>query len=483
MFFSCFVLKKAILFFSSYARRQLLHYYVQLIFLTALLLLCYLWLTLSFEICIVCLTFFVKEILMGKFDPYLDEPDVLKRIMDLRARVHPEMLSNVDATSFDHALNRGVSVIQKALVALEQEGITLDQIEPGFSKGHTARLYAYALIICSADPDNTVILSPAARFLGLVSGTLAKIGLVFTDRYSEKARPTGYAEKSGLFLSDFLFQRSLISTDERDLIAYSAAAQSHYFGTIPSDSLRQVPEYDEVIGDKVMWSAILARWPNRCDSVDPAFFARHWITRAKSLNPGHVDFGIDGFHDSKFAEHMNPIIDKSTHTMLYHFNMFVESQSNPKLPYGKYDFGKMLELLGILKPQMLRIVERAQRRDNAVIFSSDQQEAILNAFSIFMIALDGSKDAPDAVSKIMGAFRGLDESVRQCWLHTFIQVMYEHIGWFDEMYQMLSGMPKAWLSLPTIVPPDQSLLDYFVMPKECVELAYKYQKVVIPAHG
>lgn len=396
---------------------------------------------------------------------YQNESRMLRRIQSLCQRVSPALLQKVDAPSLQIAIERGVFTVQELLKGLALVGVKPTLIEPGFGPGHIARLYANALVLCSS-PDLTI--EPAHRFIGLVAGTLHKMGLVVANRYDEKGRRVGYAEVSGLVVADCFTDCKLGNRGEADLLAYGIGAQTHYGAAVGAESRRQSLPYVDVFNDLPFWCVWLARWCNRLDCVGPGFFVRHLLSRAKSLQPGHVDFMQNGFYQSEFASHMVPSLEAAAgHTMLRHLENFRATQVNTSM-YGKHDCGVMLELREAQKGRTARIIVAVQK---PLIFSAQQEEEILDVFGRFMIALDGSDAAPAAIARIFSAFSELPETTRHPWLAGFLQTIQEYLGWREEMRERLECLPADWLNLPGIC---DSITDYFRPDPEWCQLLQRH---------
>ncbi|OGY85139.1 MAG: hypothetical protein A3F54_04410 [Candidatus Kerfeldbacteria bacterium RIFCSPHIGHO2_12_FULL_48_17] len=397
---------------------------------------------------------------------YQNEAHLLRRIQLLRSRViRRSLLQDVAVNSTQQALMRGVAVVQRLLVELPVINARAAAIEPGFSRAHIARLYANALILCSG----VGVFTPAERFIGLVAGPLHKMGLAITDRYHEKDRLVGYAEVSGLLVSDCFYGCGLGNHAERDLIAYAIAAQTHYNAkSFPPDARRRVPPYDDVFSGLPFWIVWIPRWCNRLECVGPGFVVRHLLSRAKSLQPGHVDYMKDGFYDSAFALHMVPSLDPAAgHTMVRHLENFRATQVNSSA-YGKHDCGVMLDLRERQKERTARIIAATQKPR---VFSSPEEEDVLRIFGQFMVMLDGSDGTPGAVSRIFAAFRELPQTTRHAWLAGFLQAMQEYVDWSEQMRERLQAMPAEWLHLPGIC---DSITDYFRPDPEWCRLLQKY---------
>ncbi len=387
-----------------------------------------------------------------------------EKIQELRANFSPVLMEKVRVGSKQEALSRGLEIIQKIFEKLQAMGIDLMDIEPGAGFGHFTRDYLNAIVLA-----NKLDTSPQDLFIGLVSGALHEMGVTIRDRYAENKQAIRHAEAGAILLyeimSDDMYFLTKLNRAERILICYAIAAHTHYLKEMDiacEDGItRKIKPYRDTYYDNTPIIGIwFARWTDRLDIDAPAFVARHYLTLEKS----HIDYSQNGFFSVTFADHMRPLLRSSSEisaqggnrTLLEHLNMFATSQNNDS-PYGKYDFGAMIEMRDRQTERLNRIIQAVQ--ESKVEFDSYQTELVLTAWTTFLYTnIEPTPKALITAIHLKDNFKKLDQTTQRAWLNGFVATMREYIDWSKWIMEMTQNLPDEWFYI------NNKSIDKIIMP-------------------
>lgn len=387
-----------------------------------------------------------------------------EKIQELRKDFSPVLIENVRIESKQEAFSRGLEIIQKIFEKLQALGIDLMEIEPGAGFGHFTRDYLNAIVLA-----NKLDASPRNLFIGLVAGALHEIGVTMVDRYAENKRAIRHAEAGAILLSeimsdDMYFWRKL-NLAERTLICYAIAAHTHYLKEIDmvcNDGItRKIKPYRDLNYNNTPIIGIwFTRWTDRLDIDAPAFVARHYLTLERS----HTDYGQNGFYSVTFADHMRPLLRTNdeigaqggNRTLLEHLNMFATSQNNDS-PYGKYDFGAMVEMRDRQTELLNRIIRSV--KESKLEFDTYQTELVLTAWTTFLYTnIEPTPKALIAAIRLRDNFKKLDQATQRAWLNGFVTTMKEYIDWSKWIMEMTQDLPDEWFYI------NNKSIDKIIMP-------------------
>jgi len=376
-----------------------------------------------------------------------------EEVQRLRRDFNPELLKDIRINSRGEAVERATEVIQRLLTDLKDYNLNFPQISPGHGSGHLTRDFVNARILfrnLEADPRDA--------FVGFVGGSLHDIGCVIISRYEESTRAVRHAEAGALFARHLLENQKDLSDLERTAIAYSIAAHTHYRGEsevkCDDGETRIVKPYMELDKNgKPVWPVCFTRWVDRLDCNGPAYLGRHYLTLAEE----HKDFdGLTHF-DVRFAHHMTPLLRHSkdqvddkgvrNQTMSEHMKMFADSQTNES-PYGKYDYGFMVQLRDGSKDMLNRIVHVTQV---PTIFNPEREREIREVWRKFLYGnVEPSMLGLVTSGTLDGMFGELEDKTRYAWCSAFLTTIYEYSRWAEERLKYIEGQDSRSYSFKPI---------------------------------
>ncbi len=375
-----------------------------------------------------------------------------------------EILNHIRTTNQTDALKQGISLIQKCLQYLDNAGIPLDQADPGHGQGHLVRDYVNAILLLSKLDTN-----PKNIFLGIVSGTLHDIACQFIRRYDDKERLIQHPECGGILINMIFEEIDALNEWERFAIVHGIDAHQHRLTKkskmfIKKYSSSRVELTIEVYKDEdkygnpylFMW---IPRWIDRLDLIGPGFVGRHFLT----LVEDHYDFDGKNFFKVSFVNHMKPVLEKidGNRTMLQHIEMFHLSQSDSSKPYGKHDFGAMIEIRDSYNSALGKIIEAVK---NPATYTEKERKNIIDAWFFFLENnIEPTLKGEEASQYLKKGFLLLDEKTQNHWIHGFHVCMEEYELWANSMIFFLNNhIPDEWLKLCPIT---DDVCD-FIRPKE-----------------
>lgn len=368
-----------------------------------------------------------------------EEPEAIARLSELRRRFHPSRFNDVRAFSQEHALRRGVEIIQGTLKSVRLRDIKIEDIDPGHSIGHLARDYVNALLL----PPRLPNIAPSHLLVGFVGGVLHDIGNAIVPRYEESRRIIRHAEAGAL-----LFEEAAKTIDlneaERELIAYAIAAHTHYLKpfeiTRPSGSHMLLPYKDTDEDGKPLFGVWMPRWIDRLDCNGPTFPGRHYLT----LTSPREEFDGREFYRVDFNSTMQPLLRADDainavggkRTMLEHLAMFAASQTNNS-PYGKHDYGSMVEMRDAHTALLRTIIGAVY---NPSTFSHEAEYTIQRAWTVFLgTNIEPTSLGKRVAQKLEDSFGSLDEKARNAWTAGFAASLRTYAPWASEKLEQLRG--------------------------------------------
>lgn len=371
-----------------------------------------------------------------------------KKVLDLRQQFKPEMFSDVKVDSRQHCLERGVYSVQKILQALEAAGIELSKMEPGHGLGHIVRDYINTLRLLSK-----LDIDPKHAFIGFIAGVLHDIGTALVDRYKESKRAVRHAEVGALLVGWTIENADVEFTDtEKLLVQYAICAHTHYLRAsdvvCEDGETRHIEPYTDKTDGKPLYGFWIARWVDRLDCSGSCFVGRHYLT----LHRLHEDFGTDGYYQVEFSQHMQPWLwsdedikrHKQNRTMAEHLRMFANSQTNDS-PYGKHDFGRMVELRDPLRESLLRILNRLG--NDRFISLNDKNMCLQSWYILIANHIEKGPVAEKAAKDLDQQFSKLDERSQIAWLNAFHQTVREYMAWLTSVLDDFEEFPLEWQQL------------------------------------
>jgi hypothetical protein len=246
---------------------------------------------------------------------------------------------------------------------------------------------------------------------------------------------------------------------EKIAIAHSVAAHTHYRREedvkCADDVTRKVEPYLELDSDgNPIWSTWFPRWVDRLDCNGPCFMPRHYLTLAEE----HKDFDGQVHFYVKFEHHMKPLlrpmpeqVDGSgnrNQTMSEHLAMFAGSQTNNS-PYGKHDFGAMVELRDSYRARLERIINSTQTHTTII---GEQEARLRKDWVKFLGANIEPSVLGQATAKTLDSmFAQLPDTSRTAWLNAFATTMGEYLEWAGEKLKQLDALSfQDVYSIPTV---------------------------------
>ena len=288
--------------------------------------------------------------------------------------------------------------------------------------------------------------NPKHLFLGFVGGSLHDLGCAVVPRYDESKRVVRHAEAGSLLVKSLLENETRLSEAEKISIAYVIAAHTHYRGEDPvqcqDGETRIVKPYQDLDENgKPIWPIWFTRWVDRLDCNGPAFVGRHYLT----LGEKHEDYDGVVHFDVDFPHHMKPLlrpfkeqVDTSTgvrnQTMSEHMKMFADSQNNES-PYGKHDYGFMVQLRDRSRERLYRIVNSTQIHPK---FSEEREGEIRTAWASFLAEnVEPSRRGRQTAITLEGMFSELEDGTRNAWCNAFLSIMQEYIPYSLDRLSLL----------------------------------------------
>ncbi|MDP2593375.1 MAG: hypothetical protein Q8P52_01860 [bacterium] len=358
------------------------------------------------------------------------------------------LMDNVSVKSKAGALERAVSVLQSFFGKLDWR-TRFQSMDAGHGIGHLTRDYVNALMLFSKLETR-----PKDIFIGFLGGVLHDVGCALVHRFEESHRVVRHAEAAALFLKETLYDVGL-NEAETLLVSYSVAAHTHYLRESEvkcSDGVtRKVRPYDDIAHFGPLWPVWYTRWVDRLDCNGPCFIPRHYLT----LTDDHKDFaGEDvGFVQFKFADQMRPLLrpkeeqNNPPQTMLEHAKMFAESQSNDS-PYGKYDFGRMIELRSEFREILEHIIYKVKNPRQSE--GEDRQWHIQRFTNFLSDTVEPSCSGERAAANLEIQFKKLPAVNQDAWFSGFETVITDYTLWFLRCQVVLDQIPPNWLTLPGV---------------------------------
>ncbi len=382
-----------------------------------------------------------------------DEATSWERVQSMRDSFDPRSFESVRAHSREEANRRAEDLIYSVLKAYEDLGLDFNNADPGHAAGHVMRDFVNASILF-----RTLDVDPTHAFVGHVGGVLHDLGCALVDRYHDPKRAVRHAEVGALLFLDIADHIGADLSDiEKNLIAYSIAAHTHYRG--PSKTVtcgdgieRTVSPYTDLDSEgNPLYGVWMARFVDRLDVVGPGHLGRHYLTLVQS----HEDHADSGFYLVEFDHTMKPLLrDRETikaeggrQTVLEHVRMLADSQNNDS-PYGKHDFGAMIPLRDLIRDMSHRIIEAVHHPRE---LSGDHMKKVNSAWDLFLTrTVEPTENAAVATSYLRSRFEALDETTRSAWSSGFLTAMREYIRWADIKLEHLAQLGITRFDLPSI---------------------------------
>jgi len=392
---------------------------------------------------------------LGELREYiLNEEKSWPFVQELRKTVENAPIANlmneVNVDSREKAMTRANEIAQNILSSLKEMDVNFQEVEPGHGIGHLTRDYLHALRL-----GNGLDVDPKHLFIGILGGIFHDIlGCIMVKRYDENERVVRHAEGGGIFFYR-LGEKVGLSEAEKMLGFYAIAAHTHYLKPIPvkykDGTIRESTPYvdlDEF--GKPLMCVWLTRWTDRLDVNGPCFVGRHFLTLAES----HKDFSGGSFYSVTFESHMNPFLrnedeikQSGKRTMREHITMFANSQNN-QTPYGKHDFGTMVEIRDSYTARIRRIIATF---DEADTFSLNEKLAVLKNWNRWLTErIEPTEKGRETVGKLDAMFANLNQDFRDRWYNVFSTTRTEHMGWSNDMRSALKDFSETYFTLPVL---------------------------------
>jgi hypothetical protein len=383
-----------------------------------------------------------------EFEWLRDPNDGAARVKALRDCFAPSMFGHVEAMpTRQDAFVRGVSVAMKIFGRLKTAEIDVTKIAPGHGLGHMMRDYVNALrLYLKLDAP------PAHVFIGFLGGVFHDIGCALVPRYEESTRLVRHAEAGALCMFDLLQADNCgLNQSEILLLCYAIAAHTHYLSPqkiklVGGEEKEILPYVDldesgaPIIG---VWGA---RWVDRLDTNGPAFVGRHYLTLVET----HVDFTGKEHYVVEYVNHMRPLLrDKpeKPQTMAEHLRMFANSQTNDS-PYGKWDFGRMIEIRDNYREKLLKIVAATQSEAR---FPPEEIVLTQRCWTQFLWRnVEPTPLGMKAAEELSGRFERLDDTTKQAWTCAFNVCMLNYAKWAEVVEISFGIASRAWVVDPAL---------------------------------
>lgn len=380
-------------------------------------------------------------------------------VLKLRSAFSPELLGEASAVKHEQeALTRGMKTVQQIWAGLRTLGVPVSSADPGHGVGHWARDYVNALRLFSR-----LKVTPEETFIGLVAGSVHDLGCSLIYRYDEDGRVVRHAEVGALLLG-FLFELDSFGLNqaEQRLIQYSVAAHTHYLAAkevkdAQGGVIGKIEPYVDMVEGKPFYPVWLPRWVDRLDTNGPAYLGRHYLTL---VNP-HKEFDGKSAYDVDFAKAMRPLLrtkeerGKDPMTMAEHVRMYAESQNNES-PYGKHDFGAMVELRDAYKERLLRVISSLR---STRPFALERVTEVLERWTGHLcVNNEPSLIGVEAAARLKVMFKALPEETQCAWAKTFDLCLSEYALWSYDAIRFMETIPIRFRHLPGVHDNLQSML-------------------------
>jgi len=381
-----------------------------------------------------------------------DEEKSWEQIQEIKNLFSPNIINSVRIKSKQEALEKATYTIQNTLRTMKDSGLDFKNTEPGHGPGHLIRDYVHSTLLFNnleADAKNI--------FVGFVGGTLHDMGCSIIPRYDESTRAVRHAEVGALLTKKILDENSNLNDAEKISISHVIAAHTHY--TKPSEikckdgETRIIEPYKDLDENgRPIYPVWFPRWVDRLDCNGAAFIGRHYLTLAEK----HKDYdGIEHF-EVDFPQHMQPLLrsfkeqvdekGNRNQVMSEHMKMFADSQNNES-PYGKHDYGFMVEMRDRAKERVYRIVESTQKNE---ILSPWEEESIREAWISFLSENVEPRIGNKTARTLDDMFEKLPEKTRHAWCNAFLTTMKEYKEYADEKLKQIEKTKMVY-ELPGII--------------------------------
>lgn len=371
-------------------------------------------------------------------------------IKELKRTFTPEMVNNINVSSYDEALVRSNEVVRVILEVLDRVGLNMMNVEPGHGPGHLVRDRVNGLMALSKE---TSAIDPRDVFVGMIAGTLHDFGCTLVRRYAEPGRVVRHGEIGAILFNAVASKiAGLLSKDEVVVIAHAIAGHAH------SSSSQKVKCQDGIWREtflyedtktcgeetKPIYAMWLPRWIDRLDLNGPCIVGRHFLTM--------VEYHIDNWSgEVDFVKSISPLVLRENPTkplsVAEHLKRCADTQTNES-PYGKHDIGFMVTLRDDERQQLYRILARLKEKRE---FSAGEENTALGAWTMFLYTnIEPSKRGRETAEKLREMFKSLPDEVRFAWLGVYCQTMAEYMRWAQSRMEFLDSCPEHWVSLPPI---------------------------------
>lgn len=369
-----------------------------------------------------------------------DEKQAFEFMSGLRGAYSPERFADVPVDTTDEAIARGIDIVKNTLRQYKGLGINIRDLCAGHGVGHLSRDYINALILSgkiNADPRHILV--------GFAGGVLHDLGCAVQERYLDSKRAVRHAEAGAILFHESTTDIGM-SKAERDLIAYSIAAHTHYLkpGEVQcTDGVtRKIEPYPDTDADgKPVLGVWMPRWVDRLDCNGPTMVGRHYLT----LSRPRQEFDGKSFYDISFDSSMKPLLrseaeikaDGGNRTMLEHFRMFADSQNNQS-PYGRFDSSEMVEIRD-RHTEMLRGIINSVKIAAAAHSEVDCQ-AVDDWHGLLYSNIEPSEQGKEVANVLKEMFFALGKDSQAAWSHGFVQTGKEYLQYASEKLQALDDI-------------------------------------------
>lgn len=144
--------------------------------------------------------------------------------------------------------------------------------------------------------------------------------------------------------------------------------------------------------------------------------------------------------------------------MLEHLEMFASSQTNQS-PYGKYDYGGMVDLRERQKLWLRNVIEivaavAGEITDRFVAFGP-VENLILEQWTETLGFIEPNEKGRQSAKELKERFLELPNKTKYPWAYGFLRASQEYTSWSGEMLEFLRGVSPRWLELPVLGPVSQ----------------------------
>lgn len=372
-----------------------------------------------------------------------DEVCKIRNAFDLKK------VDKVSVNDFVDVQKRGTEIVSKMLNLLEKEGFDIENMEPGHGLGHILRDFTNGLSLVKGFENK---IDPKELFIGYLGGVFHDIGCTVVRRFEEKSSPIKHGEVIALMVKRY--GKSIgLNEAEVDLLSYVVAAHTHYLAPqkVSYNGKEYVNEPYQDLDENGLpiYMVWIPRWIDRLDCSGPTIVGRHMFT----LLHDHSDFDGKGFYQITLADHLRPIKRNNEEikqtggkrTMLEHLEMYANSQTNSS-PYGKHDFGVMVELRDLQRERLKRIIEAvaqagASENENCGI-SDEEKEQVFQLWENFLAKnIEPDRFGKMNASNLMEKFRQLPEKHQRAWVHGMKQTFVEFENYAEKVKLFLKSNP------------------------------------------